>query len=245
VSPRTKAIVVINPNNPTGALYPVDLLQGIVEIARQHQLIVFADEIYDKTLYDGAHAHEHRLAGRRRALRHLQRPVEELPRLRLPRRLDGGLGRQAPRAGLHRGPEHARLDAPVRQHAGPAGHPDGAGRLPEHQGPRGPGRAAAPSARPRLRAAVADPGRERASSRRRRCTCSRAWTRRSTASRTTRHFAYELLAEEKVLIVQGTGFNWPDPDHFRIVFLPNSDDLTEAIGRIGRFLAHYRRRHPA
>ena len=55
-------------------------------------------------------------------------------------------------------------------------------------------------------------------------------------------FAYELLAEEKVLIVQGTGFNWPDPDHFRLVFLPNSDDLTEAIGRIARFLGHYRKR---
>jgi alanine-synthesizing transaminase len=56
-------------------------------------------------------------------------------------------------------------------------------------------------------------------------------------------FAYELLAEEKVLIVQGTGFNWPNPDHFRLVFLPNSDDLTEAIERIARFLDHYRRRH--
>ena len=56
-------------------------------------------------------------------------------------------------------------------------------------------------------------------------------------------FAYELLAEQKVLIVQGTGFNWATPDHFRIVFLPNSDDLTEAIGRIARFLEHYRKRH--
>ncbi|MFN9503795.1 MAG: aminotransferase class I/II-fold pyridoxal phosphate-dependent enzyme, partial [Rubrivivax sp.] len=56
-------------------------------------------------------------------------------------------------------------------------------------------------------------------------------------------FAYELLAEEKVLIVQGTGFNWPDPDNFRVVFLPNIDDLTEAIGRIERFLHHYRKRH--
>jgi alanine-synthesizing transaminase len=55
-------------------------------------------------------------------------------------------------------------------------------------------------------------------------------------------FAYELLAEEKVLIVQGTGFNWPRPDHFRLVFLPNPDDLTEAIGRIERFLNHYRQR---
>ncbi len=54
VTPNTKAIIVINPNNPTGALYPDDLLKGIVEIARQHQLVVFADEIYDKTLYDGA-----------------------------------------------------------------------------------------------------------------------------------------------------------------------------------------------
>jgi len=56
-------------------------------------------------------------------------------------------------------------------------------------------------------------------------------------------FAYELLAEQKVLIVQGTGFNWSAPDHFRVVFLPNSDDLTEAIGRIAQFLEHYRKRH--
>jgi len=55
--------------------------------------------------------------------------------------------------------------------------------------------------------------------------------------------AYELLAEEKVLIVQGTGFNWPQPDHFRLVFLPNSDDLSDAIGRIARFLDGYRKRH--
>jgi alanine-synthesizing transaminase len=56
-------------------------------------------------------------------------------------------------------------------------------------------------------------------------------------------FAYDLLAEEKLLIVQGTGFNWPTPDHFRLVFLPNTDDLTEAITRIERFLAGYRKRH--
>ncbi|TAK93855.1 MAG: aminotransferase class I/II-fold pyridoxal phosphate-dependent enzyme, partial [Aquabacterium sp.] len=56
-------------------------------------------------------------------------------------------------------------------------------------------------------------------------------------------FAYELLAEEKVLIVQGTGFNWAHPDHFRLVFLPNSDDLAEAINRIARFLDGYRKRH--
>jgi alanine-synthesizing transaminase len=58
-------------------------------------------------------------------------------------------------------------------------------------------------------------------------------------------FAYELLAEEKVLIVQGSGFNVPDQQHFRLVFLPHSDDLTEAIGRIARFLDHYKKRHSA
>ncbi len=55
--------------------------------------------------------------------------------------------------------------------------------------------------------------------------------------------AYDLLADEKVLIVQGTGFNWPTPDHFRLVFLPNSDDLSDAVGRIARFLDHYRKHH--
>ena len=57
-----------------------------------------------------------------------------------------------------------------------------------------------------------------------------------------RQFAYELLEREKVLIVQGTGFNWIAPDHFRVVFLPNSDDLTHAIERIARFLEYYRRK---
>jgi alanine-synthesizing transaminase len=56
-------------------------------------------------------------------------------------------------------------------------------------------------------------------------------------------FAYELLAEERVLIVQGTGFNCPTTDHFRLVFLPNVDDLSLALGRIARFLDRYRRRH--
>ena len=56
-------------------------------------------------------------------------------------------------------------------------------------------------------------------------------------------FILDLLLEEKVLLVQGTGFNWPTPDHFRVVFLPNVDDLTEAIGRIARFLENYRKKH--
>ena len=57
------------------------------------------------------------------------------------------------------------------------------------------------------------------------------------------HFILELLLEEKVLVVQGGGFNWPSPDHLRLVFLPNTDDLTEALGRIARFLDGFRARH--
>jgi alanine-synthesizing transaminase len=67
--------------------------------------------------------------------------------------------------------------------------------------------------------------------------------RRFIRSRTIRQFISELLQEEKVLLVQGTGFNWPHPDHFRLVFLPHEDDLREAIGRIARFLENYRKRH--
>jgi alanine-synthesizing transaminase len=58
-----------------------------------------------------------------------------------------------------------------------------------------------------------------------------------------RVFFLELLEETRVMLVQGTGFNWPHPDHFRIVFLPHEDDLREAIGRIARFLEQYRKRH--
>jgi alanine-synthesizing transaminase len=58
-----------------------------------------------------------------------------------------------------------------------------------------------------------------------------------------RQFFLELLRETRVMLVQGTGFNWPNPDHFRIVFLPHEDDLREAIGRIARFLESYRKRH--
>ena len=56
-------------------------------------------------------------------------------------------------------------------------------------------------------------------------------------------FIAELLEEERVLLVQGSGFNWPHPDHFRLVFLPHEDDLRDAIGRVARFLENYRKRH--
>ena len=136
ITPRTKGIVVINPNNPTGALYSRRAAQEHRRRSRASTAwSILADEVYDKVLYDGVKHTAHRQPVDRRADAHLQLAVQELPLLRLPRRLDGGVGRQEPRRRLHRGPEHALEHAAVRQRAGPVGDPDRAGRLPEHQRP--------------------------------------------------------------------------------------------------------------
>jgi len=242
VTPNTKAIVVINPNNPTGALYPDDVLQGIVEIARTHQLIVFADEIYDKTLYDGnTHtsiasladdvlfvtfnglSKNYRSCGYRAGWmvvsgdkRHARDYIEGLNMLASMRLCANTPGQLAIQTALGGYQSIKDLVAPT-------------GRLCRQRDvaysllTQIPGvsvvkpKAALymfPRLAPKLYPIEDD-----------------------------QQFAYELLADEKVLIVQGSGFNVPDNEHFRIVFLPNSDDLTEAIGRIARFLDHYRKRH--
>jgi alanine-synthesizing transaminase len=244
VTPRTKAIVVINPNNPTGALYPADLLRDLVQIAREHQLIVFADEIYDKTLYDDAQhtsiaslaedvlvvtfnglSKNYRACGYRAGWmvvsgdkRHARDYVEGLNMLasmRLCANTPGQLAIQTALGGYQS----------IKDLVGPGGRLRRQRDLAYELLSQIPGVSVVkPQAAlymfPRLDPKVYPIADDQA-------------------------FAYELLAEEKVLIVQGTGFNWRAPDHFRIVFLPNSDDLTEAIGRIDRFLAHYRRRHAA
>lgn len=244
VGPRTRGIVVINPNNPTGALYPPDLLKGIVEIARQHQLIVFADEIYDKTLYDG-HVHtslasladdvlcvtfnglskNYRSCGYRAGWmvvsgekRHARDYVEGLNMLASMRLCANTPGQLAIQTALGGYQSIKDLVAP-------------GGRLCKQRDRAHELLAQIPGVSvvkpkaalymfPRL-----DP--------------------KVYPIADDQQFAYELLAEEKVLIVQGTGFNWPSPDHFRMVFLPNVDDLGEAVGRIDRFLGHYRKRHAA
>ena len=242
VTPNTKAIVVINPNNPTGALYPDDLLKGIVEIARQHQLIVFADEIYDKTLYDG-HTHtsiaaladdvlfvtfnglskNYRSCGYRAGWmvvsgdkRHAKDYIEGLNMLasmRLCANTPGQLAIQTALGGYQS----------IKDLVAPSGRLGRQRDLAYDLLAQIPGVSVVkPKAAlymfPRL-----DP--------------------KLYPIQDDQQFAYELLAEEKVLIVQGSGFNVPDHAHFRVVFLPNSDDLAEAIGRIARFLQHYRKRH--
>ena len=242
ITPNTRGIVVINPNNPTGALYPESVLQGIVDIARRHQLIVFADEIYDKTLYDGnTHTSIASLAddvlfvtfnglsknyrscgyragwmivsGEKRHARDYIEGLNMLSSLRLCANTPGQLAIQTALGGYQS----------IKDLVAPTGRlcrqRDLAHKLlSEIPGVSVVKPKAALYMFPRL-----DP--------------------EIYPIEDDQQFAYELLAEEKVLIVQGTGFNWPTPDHFRLVFLPNSDDLTEAIKRIARFLESYRKRH--
>ncbi len=242
LTPNTKAIVVINPNNPTGALYPESVLQQIVEVARQHQLIVFADEIYDKTVYDGeTHtsiaaladdvlfvtfnglSKNYRSCGYRAGWmvvsgekQHAKDYIEGLNMLASMRLCSNTPGQLAIQTALGGYQSIKDLVAPggrlCRQR-------DLAYKLlSDIPGVSVVKPKAALYMFPKLDAKMYPISDDQ-------------------------QFAYELLAEEKVLIVQGTGFNWPQPDHFRLVFLPNSDDLTEAMGRIARFLDHYRKRH--
>ncbi len=242
ITPNTKALVVINPNNPTGALYPPALLRELVEIARQHGLIVFADEIYDKTLYDGnKHTSIASLAddvlfvtfnglsknyrscgyragwmvvsGDRTEARDYIEGLNMLASMRLCSNTPGQLAIQTALGG------YQSIDDLVAPSGRLARQRDVAyDLLTQIPGVSVVKPKAALYMFPRL-----DP--------------------KVYPIADDRQFAYDLLAEEKVLIVQGTGFNWPQTDHFRVVFLPNTDDLGDAIGRIARFLDHYRRRH--
>lgn len=242
ISSKTRAIVIINPNNPTGALYPDDLLRDIIEIARQNDLIIFADEIYDKILYDSAHhtsiaslatdvpfvtfnglSKNYRAAGFRsgwavvsgdktRARDYIS-GLNMLASMRLCANVPAQFGIQTALGGYQ---SIHDLTMPT-------------GRLKRQ--------------RDLAWKLLTDiPG----------VTCVKPQSALYLFPRLDpdyypiaddEQFALDLLLEEKVLIVQGTGFNWSQPDHFRIVFLPNSDDLTEAIGRIARFLNRYHTRH--
>ncbi len=241
ISERTKAIVIINPNNPTGALYPVDLLKEIVEIARQHQLIVFADEIYDKMLYDGDEhvsiasladdvlfvtfnglSKNYRACGYRAGWmvisgekRHAQDYLEGLgilASMRLCPNVPGQFAIQTALGGYQS----------IKDLVAPSGRLHKQRDLAYDMISAIPGVSCVkPKAAlylfPRL-----DP--------------------KIYPIDDDQKFVLNLLEEEKVLVVAGTGFNWPTPDHFRVVFLPSLDDLTDAFNRISRYLDGYRRR---
>ncbi|WP_169581637.1 MULTISPECIES: pyridoxal phosphate-dependent aminotransferase [Microbacterium] len=238
VTPRTKAIVVINPNNPTGAVYSREILEGIADIARENSLLVLSDEIYDRILFDDA-AHipmasvapdllvltfnglskTYRVAGYRSGWLVITGPkghasgfLEGITLLASTRLCPNVPAQHAVQAALSGVQSIDALIAPT-------------GRLHEQRDAAWEGLEAIPGvtcvrpqgalyAFPRLDPEVHeihDDGR----------------------------LVYDFLVAEHVLLVQGTGFNWPTPDHLRIVTLPEARVLTEAIERLGNFLASY------
>jgi len=242
ITSNTKALVIINPNNPTGALYPPDMLQALVDIARKHDLIIYADEVYDKVLYDGnVHTSIASLA-------------EDLLFITF-----NGLSKNYRSCGYRAGwmvvsgekkmaadyIEGLTMLASMRLCANVPGQWAIQTALGGYQSIND---LVAPGGRMRRQRDLAHelitaiPG----------VTCVKPKAALYMFPRLDpaiypieddQEFISELLVEEKVLLVQGTGFNWPNTDHFRLVFLPHEDDLREAIGRIARFLESYRKRH--
>ncbi len=238
ITARTKAIVIINPNNPTGAVYSAELLVKLVELARRHNLVIFSDEIYDKILYDGlVHtctaslapdlicltfnglSKAYRVAGFRTGWMVVTGPkqhaesyiegLEILANMRLCPNMPTQFAVQTALGG------HQSINDLILP----------SGRLCEQRDRAWellnaiPGvscvkPAGALYAFPRL-----DP--------------------EAYPIADDEKFVMDLLVQERILVVQGTGFNWPRPDHFRIVTLPRVVDLEEAIGRIANFLSTY------
>jgi alanine-synthesizing transaminase len=239
ITPRTKAIVVINPNNPTGVLYSDDLLKGIVAMAREHGLVILADEVYDKVLYEGA---------RHTAIASLSTDVLTLT--------FNSLSKSYRSCGYRAGwlvVSGDKRDA--------SDYIEGLNMLSNMKlCSNVPGQWAIQTALGGYQS-INDLTCEGGRLRRQRDLAYELITAIPGVScvkpvaalymfpkldpvmypiNDDRQFFLELLRQTRVMLVQGTGFNWPDPDHFRIVFLPHEDDLREAIGRIAKFLEGYR-----
>ena len=241
VTPRTKGIVVINPNNPTGALYSRELLQGIVEIAREHGLVIFADEVYDKVLYDGAvhtplaslsadvltltfnslskayrscgyRAGWMVVSGDKKLAKDYIEGLNMLSNMHLCANVPGQWAVQTALGGYQSINDLICEGGRLRQQRDLAYELINAIPGVSCVKPQG-----ALYMFPRL-----DP--------------------EIYPIKDDQEFFLEVLQETKVMLVQGTGFNWPHPDHFRIVFLPHEADLREAINRLADFLARYRLR---
>ena len=241
ITPRTKAMVVINPNNPTGVLYSNELLQGIVAIAREHGLVILADEVYDKVLYDDAKhtaiaslssdvltltfnslSKSYRscgyragwmvVSGDKRAASDYIEGLTMLSNMKLCSNVPGQWAIQTALGGYQSINDLTCEGGRLRRQRDLAYE-----LITAIPGVSCVKPVAALYMFPKLDPAV-------------------------YPIKDDRQFFLELLRETRVMLVQGTGFNWPDPDHFRIVFLPHEDDLREAIGRIAKFLAAYRSR---
>jgi alanine-synthesizing transaminase len=241
ITPRTKGIVVINPNNPTGALYSDSLLKAIVAIAREHNLVILADEVYDKVLYDGVKhtaiaslsddvltltfnslSKSYRSCGyragwmvvsgdKKMAADYIE-GLTMLSNMRLCANVPGQYAIQTALGGYQS----------INELVGEGGRLKRQRDLAYELITAIPGVSCVKPQAALYMFPKLDP--------------------KVYPIQDDRQFFLELLQETRVMLVQGTGFNWATPDHFRIVFLPHEDDLREAIGRIARFLAGYRKR---
>ncbi|TCO33331.1 alanine-synthesizing transaminase [Kribbella steppae] len=241
ITDRTRALVIINPNNPTGAVYDRELLVELTEIARRHGLLIYADEIYDKILYDGV---EHT-------------PIASLAPDVLTLTFNG-LSKAYRVAGFRCG--WLAVSGP-KHHA--ASYLEGLTILSNMRlcanMPSQHAVATALGGRQSIKDLVLPGGRLLAQ----RDTAYELLTQIPGVScvkpkgalyvfprldpkvfgiTDDRQFVLDLLRAEKIMIVQGTGFNWPEPDHIRIVTLPHKDQLEDALTRIATFLDSYRQR---
>ncbi len=242
ISPRTKGLVVINPNNPTGALYSDELLRGLVQIAREHHLVLLADEVYDKVIYDGL---------RHTALASLSSDVLTLT--------FNSLSKSYRACGYRAGWMVISGDKSLAND-----YIDGLNMLANMKlGSNVPGQYAIQTALGGYQS-INDLVKEGGRLRRQRDLAHELITAIPGVScvkpqaalymfpkldpaiypiADDRQFFMEVLKATRVMLVQGSGFNYPDHQHFRIVFLPHEDDLREAIERMARFLEGWRKRH--
>ncbi len=241
ITPRTRGIVVINPNNPTGALYSDALLLAIIELAREHDLVIFADEVYDKVIYEEARhtamgslsedvltlsfnslSKSYRscgyragwlvVSGDKKLARDYIEGLDMLSNMRLCSNVPGQWAIQTALGGYQSIGELVAEGGRLRRQRDLAYE-----LITAIPGVSCVKPMAALYMFPRLDPAL-------------------------YPITDDQEFFLELLQETRVMLVQGSGFNWAAPDHFRIVFLPHEDDLREAIGRIAKFLELYRHR---
>ena len=239
INDRTKAIVIINPNNPTGALYPKEVLQQIVDLAREHQLIIFSDEIYDRLVMDGKEhvsiaslapdlfcvtfsglSKSHMIAGFRigwmilSGNKNIARDYIEGIKMLSNMRLCSNV------------PAQSIVQTALGGHQSVNDYIVPGGRIYEQ--------------REYVYKALTDiPGISAVKPQAAFYMFPKIDTKKFNIVNDEK-FALDLLREKKILIVQGSGFNWHQPDHFRVVYLPRIEVLKEAVGKIGEFLQYYR-----
>ncbi len=241
ITDRTKAIVIINPNNPTGALYPDDVLEGIVRLAREHELMIFSDEIYDRLVMDGLKhtsiaalapdvfcvtfsglSKSHMIAGFRIGWMVLSGAKEKakgyieglnmLSNMRLCSNVPAQSVVQTALGGYQS----------VNEYIVPGG------RIYEQRNYIYEALKEIPGITVKKPKAA-----------------FYIFPKLDTARfniHDDAQFALDFLREKQVLVVQGSGFNWPQPDHFRIVYLPDLRTLQSAVGKLADFLDGYRQR---